>query len=340
MREKQRKMEQLEKCMGTNKGLKIAGISTLGLTAAGVAANIYEAKAIKDNEKTIEKKNEKIESINAEIARKQEAKNKQKDVVEEAHVTPEVNTDFKTLCEGESFNGTFNVNAVPKEQTSGTGQVVEINVPVLAACTLSGENNTEDKCKELVQKCANPRAYHYNSGTGVCACLGDAEAKCLNGEEVCYDTHDHEQETNTILTNKTAQDLQTCKTKVRFAGGQKWSFGKAVENNFRDMASSYELAVEDDTEIYNSHKTMVYQEIFATKKQEIDAFVIPNEQGHSWSCNGITINSDSCAGKTYKECFNPFYECRLDNAKMLAEREAENKYIEALTQSICYVKSL
>ena len=36
VQEKQRKMAELEKCMGSTKGLKIAGISTLGLTAVGV----------------------------------------------------------------------------------------------------------------------------------------------------------------------------------------------------------------------------------------------------------------------------------------------------------------
>ena len=71
VREKQRKMEQLEKCMGASKGLKIAGVSTIGLTAVGVAANIAEAKTIKTNEKVIEKKNKEIESAQAEIAKKE-----------------------------------------------------------------------------------------------------------------------------------------------------------------------------------------------------------------------------------------------------------------------------
>ena len=61
VRQKQQKMEQLEKCMGTSKGLQIAGISTLGLTAVGVAGNIAEAKIIKDNEKTIDKQNKTIQ---------------------------------------------------------------------------------------------------------------------------------------------------------------------------------------------------------------------------------------------------------------------------------------
>lgn len=67
VREKQNKMEELEKCMGSTKGLKIAGVSTLGLTAAGVAANIYEAKTIKTNEKTIEKNDKRIKTAQEEV---------------------------------------------------------------------------------------------------------------------------------------------------------------------------------------------------------------------------------------------------------------------------------
>ena len=48
MQEKQAKMEKLEKCQGTTKNLKIAGISTLGITAVGVGANIAEAVILKD----------------------------------------------------------------------------------------------------------------------------------------------------------------------------------------------------------------------------------------------------------------------------------------------------
>ena len=41
--QKQAKMKQLEKCQGTTKNLKIAGLSTLGITVVGVGANIAEA---------------------------------------------------------------------------------------------------------------------------------------------------------------------------------------------------------------------------------------------------------------------------------------------------------
>lgn len=55
MQEKQAKMEKLEKCQGTTKNLKIAGISTLGITAVGVGANIAEAVVLKNTKEDVEK---------------------------------------------------------------------------------------------------------------------------------------------------------------------------------------------------------------------------------------------------------------------------------------------
>ena len=46
--EKQQKLNKLEKCQGTTKNLKIAGLSTLGITAIGVGANIAEAVVLND----------------------------------------------------------------------------------------------------------------------------------------------------------------------------------------------------------------------------------------------------------------------------------------------------
>lgn len=62
VREKQRKMEELEKCMGSSKGLKIAGLSTIGLTAVGVAGNIAEAQKLQEYDDAIAKKNKDIEA--------------------------------------------------------------------------------------------------------------------------------------------------------------------------------------------------------------------------------------------------------------------------------------
>ncbi len=70
VREKQRKMEELEKCMGAQKGLKIAGVSTLGLTAVGVAGNIYEASAIKKYDSEIESADKAIAKTQKDIDKK------------------------------------------------------------------------------------------------------------------------------------------------------------------------------------------------------------------------------------------------------------------------------
>ncbi len=53
--EKQAKMEKLEKCQGTTKSLKIAGISTLGITAVGVGANIAEAVVLNNAKEDVAK---------------------------------------------------------------------------------------------------------------------------------------------------------------------------------------------------------------------------------------------------------------------------------------------
>lgn len=45
-RSKQEKMERLQKCEGTTKALKIAGLSTIGLTAVGVVGNVVEAQKL------------------------------------------------------------------------------------------------------------------------------------------------------------------------------------------------------------------------------------------------------------------------------------------------------
>lgn len=91
VREKQRKMAELEKCMGSTKGLKIAGISTLGLSAVGVAANVVEAQKIKEYEtkKTAAEKD--IEKFNKEIAEIEKCENEGKQYKDGKCVEPSSN---------------------------------------------------------------------------------------------------------------------------------------------------------------------------------------------------------------------------------------------------------
>lgn len=78
--EKQAKIKKLEKCKGTTKDLKIAGISTLGITAVGVGANIAEAVVLDDYKG-------KVKTEKAELAKAQQYNKKLQDQANQA--TPE-----------------------------------------------------------------------------------------------------------------------------------------------------------------------------------------------------------------------------------------------------------
>jgi len=99
VREKHRKMAELEKCMGATNGLKIAGVSTLGLTAVGVAGNIAEAKKRDEYADDIESVPKKMEKIQKEI---DETNNEIKKLDEESKDTIE-KPEIKTKPNGDVY---------------------------------------------------------------------------------------------------------------------------------------------------------------------------------------------------------------------------------------------
>lgn len=103
VREKQRKMEELEKCMASTKGLKIAGLSTIGLTAVGVAGNVVEAQKIKEYESDIEKTTKNIANVKSDITKKDEEIAKEKTA--QTHNSNSVNSSATV---GQSGGGTDN----------------------------------------------------------------------------------------------------------------------------------------------------------------------------------------------------------------------------------------
>lgn len=119
MRQKQEKLEQLEKCQGKTTNLKIAGISTLGLTAVGVAGNIAEAKIISDNKSKIEKLDDKIDKQKADIER-QKWENEQERLRQEeerrlaAERERKIGTDCTSFAKADTTNpnAAYVVNAV------------------------------------------------------------------------------------------------------------------------------------------------------------------------------------------------------------------------------------
>jgi len=62
--QKRAKMQKLSKCKGSTKNLKIAGLSTLGVTAVGVVANVAEAVILKEEQGKLNKAtSEAVESL-------------------------------------------------------------------------------------------------------------------------------------------------------------------------------------------------------------------------------------------------------------------------------------
>lgn len=124
VREKQRKMAELEKCMGSSKGLKIAGLSTIGLTAVGVAGNIAEAQKLQEYDDAIAKKNKDIETKEKAIADEKEkiAKKQQ----EKSNPTPAPINENQQQCINR-VNGEFTVGIPSKYQDSYTGLKEELD---------------------------------------------------------------------------------------------------------------------------------------------------------------------------------------------------------------------
>ncbi|MBR6010096.1 MAG: hypothetical protein IKP35_01595 [Alphaproteobacteria bacterium] len=98
IQEKQRKMAELEKCMGSTKGLKIAGISTLGLTAVGVVGNVAEAKKINEYDDKIESTEKSIEKTQKQIDETRTDLAEQKAKVETERKAAEAKQRAKTSC--------------------------------------------------------------------------------------------------------------------------------------------------------------------------------------------------------------------------------------------------
>ena len=121
VREKQRKMAELEKCMGSTQGLKIAGLSTIGLTAVGVAGNIAEAKKLDEYDTNLKLADKKIATAEEDIAKEKEKIEKieaEKKAAEEAEAAAaaqkkaeeEARALYQTNCS--ATNGNINENGI------------------------------------------------------------------------------------------------------------------------------------------------------------------------------------------------------------------------------------
>lgn len=128
MTEKKQKVAQLEQCAKKVTGFKIAGISTLGLTAVGVGGNIALASKnkkldteIENTQSSIEKEEKKLADINAKIAAARTEQNKVTNVtINNEQPVKTVNSDngkFVLYCK-EAALCEFQGGNIPQHQQS------------------------------------------------------------------------------------------------------------------------------------------------------------------------------------------------------------------------------
>ncbi len=114
--EKQEKMKKLEDCQGTTKKLKIAGISTLGVTAVGVIGNVAEAKVLSDT-------NKEVTIAKAQLKQAQEKKKKANGESGEGETNDPLNKELDKLS-AEKFEERCTNKGGRLEIQNGTGYYI------------------------------------------------------------------------------------------------------------------------------------------------------------------------------------------------------------------------
>ena len=361
VREKQQKMEQLEKCMGASKGLKIAGVSTLGLTAVGVAGNIAEAKMIDSNTKTIAKNTEKIKTAQEDLDNAIKEKQQKTQQLESAMAQCNAKTFYEwkngkcvlvdaageCLQRGGEYDVSKKTCLCGKKEMKSYEQCKDGSASVLPI-----PEETEEENVSQLEVCSQEFLDSHNAKMGFWLKAEDDSMECfitkckdgfhttLKGEDYTVSSY-KDFNSDVVCTadkpvKKTANNVtENCSKNVEMAAFSKWNNGYATM--IKNMAEAEELAVDNDTEIYNKYKTTKYKEIFASKKQEIDSYIIKiGDQGSCFNTAGTGGSiSDTCVGKTFKDCNEGYYNCKISFAQRDAENQAQEEYTNELIQTIC-----
>lgn len=166
--EKQRKYAELEKCVKSVKGLTIAGVSTLGLTAGGVALNLSQA----DKSKTLDSQ---INATNKQIERK-------KQEIEEKRIKEEQErqAQAKMACETDAEKIYTNGRCIDKTliQTPQTTVTTKTEIPQVQTETKITVNNdnpvatadsiidvkSQERCKSYASKIHGTECYQDSDG--------------------------------------------------------------------------------------------------------------------------------------------------------------------------------
>ena len=323
VREKQRKMEELEKCMGSTQGLKIAGLSTLGLTAVGVAGNVAEAKKLDEYESGIKSKEKELEKIQEDIAEKQAEINKAKEEAEAAAAAQkkaeeEARNLYKTNC-SKTF-GTLdskgmcicnnNSNADEAGFCKREIEVVSVN-PTVAGSELTGVVATNNNLFTWNPVATNDEQDNTGSQSGSVSGTRDVE------------------------TNSQTNDQEQCVAQVTKAVDWRYSAHEEPLGN-----SKYEKDVFEDKIIYKKYVDKLNKNTGDYEKQlQTVKFTNDNKEQYGRSCtdagNEIEIDPDKCIGKTLHECNKDYYKCMTWNNYMSKYDEIKQEYIKEIIKKIC-----
>ena len=228
-KEKLDKIAKLEECQKSTKGLKIAGITTLGVSAIGIGANIGEAVALKNYDAKINTAVQTKSDLDVQIIDAQRKKAEEEaaklaaqsgvNLVNQPVVTPGVdvnNTCGTKTCDAAAptQSGLDLLNATEavckdgnwvaktcKENYSGTQQTCTLNgatITYIDSCRLTAP--TEKQCPQVTDEWKAQN----NAKSGAC----DTTTGQLYITE-CADTHTEVKDTNGRITECQQKQEQT-----------------------------------------------------------------------------------------------------------------------------------
>lgn len=165
-KEKLDKIAKLEECQKSTKGLKIAGITTLGVSAIGIGANIGEAVKLNKLETQIDAADTKKSNLDKQISAAEEEKAKKEKAAEAEQERQAANNTCgdMTSCadtpNAESLNATdvVCINGVNKakeckENFAGTQKSCKSNgITVTYYENCSANASTDKTCQEITQE--------------------------------------------------------------------------------------------------------------------------------------------------------------------------------------------
>lgn len=209
--EKNKKYQQLEQCAKKVNGFKMAGVSTLGLTAAGVAGNVMLANKNKELTKQIDQTKTSIES---EKTKKENLQSEIETKKQEREACLKKGSDRVDGNCKEKKNTSENTNSASTSTTVSTSNVS-------SKTKLGAECDNYDKDPFLVKGVWK----EYASGKSKCIKADSTEVDCYCSATECFGdaklTKNEKEDINVCVYNKTPPSIdEDCSGKNNIVAGK------------------------------------------------------------------------------------------------------------------------